>query len=184
MTNRPSKRRGWLLLCATVTLVTASVISVGVFSAKQQDPKTQRPKDWLAATPAVISKVKNLEVVNARVVGLGTDAPGVAFQIRNNSRRAVMAVDIMSGESGMSRDGVYDEDNPIVVIEPFGTLEVEMNDELLPGTPVVVSGAIFADGTEEGTETSLKALHRGRRHERARVKAEKAAKAAERGYKQ
>jgi hypothetical protein len=182
MTNRLAKRR-WLLVCAAVGLI-ASIISVGGFSAKKQEPKTMRPKDWLTTTPQVTSKVKDLEIVNARIVREGTDVPGVVFEIRNNSNRAVMAVDIMSGDSGMSRDGTYDEDNPIVVIGPYGTLEAEMSEEMSPGTAIVVSGAVFADGTEEGTETSLKAIHRGRKHERARVKADKEAKLAERGHNQ
>lgn len=179
MTNRPAKRR-WFLLCAAVAMLAASVISVGVFSAKKQNPKTQRPRDWLTTTPPVTSKVKDLEIVNARIVRADSDAPGVAFKIRNNSHRAVMAVDIMCGESGISKDGLGDEEHPTVVIEPYGMLAVEMNDELAPGLPIVLTGATFEDGTEEGTVTSLKALHRGRKHERARRKAEKEAKPAER----
>jgi hypothetical protein len=184
MTNRPAKRRRWFLLCATITLLAASLISVGVFSAKKQNPKAQRPKDWLTTTPAVMSKVKDLEIVNARVVRAGSDMPGVAFEILNKSHRAVMAVDIMCGESGMLKDGLGDEEHPTVVIEPGGMLEVEMNDELSPGLPIVLSGATFEDGTEEGTETSLKAIHRARKHERERRKAQKEAKPAERGQDQ
>ncbi len=50
MINRPTKRRSWFLVFATVA-VTATIISVGVFSAKKQNPKTLRPKDWLTSTP-------------------------------------------------------------------------------------------------------------------------------------
>lgn len=130
------------------------------------------------------SKVKDLEIINARVVRAGSDAPGVAFEIRNTSHRAVMALEIMCGESGMSRDGLFDEENPIVVIEPYGTLEAEMSDELSPGLPIVLSSAMFDDGSEEGTETSLKAIHRGRKREKERRKAEKEGKRADKGGKQ
>lgn len=179
MINRNSKR-GWFLLIAAVLAVTALVVSVVVFSAKRQESKEQHPKDWLSSVPPVISKVKDLEIINARIIRADSDARGVAFEIRNNSNRAVMAVDIMCGEAGISKDGLGDEEHPTVIIEPYGTLTAEMNDELSPGFPIVLSGATYQDGTEEGTEASLKALHRGRAHERARRKAEKEGQLAER----
>lgn len=179
MINRSSKG-GWFFLVAAGLAVAALVVNVVVFSAKRPEPKQQHPKDWLTSIPRVISKVKDLEIINARIVRAGTDAPGVAFEIRNNSNRAVMAVDITCGEAGISKDRLEDEEKPIVIIEPYGRLAAEMNDELSPGFPIVLSGAIYEDGKEEGTESSLKAIHRGRAHERARRKAEKEGQPMER----
>ncbi len=173
------KRKSVFLFVAGIAVM-GSVISAVVFSAKRQQPKKQHPKVWLTSIPPVLSKVKDLEIVNARIVRAGSDAPGVAFEIRNNSNRAVTAVDITCGEAGISKDGLGDEEHPTVVIEPYGTLTAEMNDELSPGFPIVLSGATYEDGTEEGTESSLKAIHRARAHERARRKAEKEGKGAER----
>jgi hypothetical protein len=177
MKDRRANRKWFFIFAALV--ITASVISAGVYSARKQQPKTPHPKDWLTSTPRVMSKVKDLEIINARIVRAGTDAPGVTFEIRNNSNRAVMAVDIMCGEAGITKDGLGDEEHPTVIIEPYGTLAAEMNDELSPGLPIVLSGATFEDGTEEGSETSLKAIQRGRKHERARLKAEREGKPAE-----
>jgi hypothetical protein len=175
MINRNLKGR-WFLIFAVLLMVGASVV---VFSGKRQQsqksqqPQNLQPKEWLTSVPLMLSKVKDLEIINARIVRAGTEAPGVAFEIVNNSNRAVMAVDIMCGEAGMSKDGLADEEHPTVVIEPNGKLKVEMNGELSPGLPIILSSAIFEDGTEEGTETSLKSIHRGRTHERARLKAVK-----------
>jgi hypothetical protein len=180
MTNRSPKRKAFVL-AATAMIISALVVSVVVFSAKRQEvfsskkqeKKQQHPKDWLSSTPPVQSKVKDLEIINARIVRAGTEVPGVAFEIRNNSNRAVMAIDITCGEAGITRDGLSDEEHPVVIIPPYGTLTAEMNDELSPGVPIVLSGAVYQDGTEEGAESSLKAIHRGRQHERARLKAKK-----------
>lgn len=172
MINRDSKRK-WLLLIAAVMVVTALAVSVVVFSAKRQEPKQQHVEDWLSSIPRLKSKVKDLEIVNARIVRVGTEAQGVAFEIRNNSNRAVMAIDITSGESGISKDGLEDEDNPVVIIEPYGTLTAEMKDELTRDAPIVISAATFQDGTDEGSESSLESIHRARAHERARHRAEK-----------
>ena len=177
MINQSSKVK-WLFIIAVI-VVSASFAGAFVFNSKRQQQKQQRRKDWLSAIPPVTSKVKGLEIINARIVRPDSDAPGVAFEIRNNTNRAVMAVDIMCGEAGLSKDGLGDEEHPTVVIEPYGTLTAEMNDELSLGMPIVLSGATFEDGTEQGTEASLKALHRARAHERARRKAEKERKASD-----
>jgi hypothetical protein len=178
MTNRDPKRRLFLLLAA-VMVVTALVVSVVVLSAKRQETKQQHPKDWLSSIPQVMSKVKDLEIINARIVRTG-DELGVAFEIRNNSDRAVMAVNITCGEAGISKDGLQDEENPTVIIEPHGTLEAEMNDELAGDTPIVISAATFQDGKEEGIESSVKLMQKIRARERGKHKAQRETKAAER----
>jgi hypothetical protein len=168
--------RKWLFLAA---LVVASIAIIGtvVFSSKKQQPTVghtrKHPKEWLSSIPAVDSKVKDLEIINARIVRAETDAPGVAFEIKNNSNLAVMAVEVTCGEAGISKDGLEDEDHPTVIIQPHGTLTAEMNDELSPGIPIVITAATFEDGSEKGRESSVELMQKLRVRERARHKAEK-----------
>jgi hypothetical protein len=169
MKNRSPKRKLFFLIAA-VMVVSALVVSVAVFSAKKQEKKQLHPKDWLSSIPPIKSQVKDLEIINARIVRAGSEVPGVAFEIRNNSNRAVMAVDITCGLAGMMSNGLGDDEHPIVVIQPYGMLTAEMNDELSPGLPIVLGGATFEDGTEEGTESSLKAMHGAREHKKAKLK--------------
>ena len=178
MINRDRKRRFYFLLAAAMA-VTALVVSVVVMSAKRQEPKQQHPKDWLVSTPPVSSKVKDLEIINATIVSTG-DEPGVAFEIRNNSDRGVMAVRITCGEGGISKDGLEDEDNPVVIIEPHSTLKAVMYDELTRDAPIVISSATFADGSEEGSESSVKLMQRLRARDRAKHKAQKEGQPTER----
>src|SRR5437773_786359 len=103
MINRNNKRK-LLFLFAAVMLVTLSVISVEVFSAKRKGLKrppqqTPQTKEWLSSIPSVRSKIKDLEIINARIVRPNTEAPGVAFEILNKSDRAVMAVGIICGDA-------------------------------------------------------------------------------------
>lgn len=179
MKNRNSNGK-WFFLVAAVMVMTALVVSVVVFSAKRQEPKQRHRMDWLSSVPPVMSKVKDLEIINARIVRPGTDAAGVAFEIRNKSYRGVMAVSITSGGPSISKDGLEDEDNPVVIIEPYGTLTAEMSGELTPGAPIEVISATFEDGAEEGDETSLKFMRKIRVRERARHKGEKQGQPAER----
>jgi hypothetical protein len=181
LSTRKSKRRA--VLVAVVVLFTAC-LSLGVYSAKKQQPTAQqqnRPtKEWLFSIPAVRSKVKDLEIVNVRIVRGDTDAPGVAFDILNKAGRPVMAVEISCGNSAISQDGLEDEEHPKVIIEPYGILSAEMTGELKPGAPLVVASAMFHDGKEEGDALSLEMMRKTRKTIRARIAAERGMRPAER----
>jgi hypothetical protein len=161
------------LLIAWAAFVGSFAVSVAVFSARNQEPKTQNGREWLTVTPAVASKVKDLEIVNMRINRPDTQAPGVAFEIRNNSNKSVMAYEVACGDSAISQDGYENEENPIVLITPHGTYTVEMNDELTQGKPIVITAAVFNDKKEEGEESALKRMHGIRTHQRALLKAKK-----------
>jgi hypothetical protein len=167
-------RRKWIFLFASM-LVSAALISTAGFGAKRQQPKKEWPKEpRVNSMPPVFSKVKNMEVVRALIVDAGTPAVRAAVEIRNNSDKAVMAVDLVCGEGGITRNGLTDEEHPIVVIQPHGTTTVEMNFVSMTfGAPLVVGAVTYADGTEEGEEASLKAMHMVRDHDRAQRRAEK-----------
>lgn len=172
MTNLDAKRK-WVFLFG-VMLITASVISGGVFSAKRQQPKKEQERRRVTSMPQVFSKVKKLEVVRAWIEDAGTPAVRAAVEIRNNSDKAVMAVDLMCGEGGVTRNGLTDEENPIVVIKPHDTAIVEMNFGAMTfGAPLVVSAVTYADGTEEGDEFSLKLMRKAREHDRQQLKLKK-----------
>lgn len=176
MRNLDAKRK-WVFLFA-VMLITASVISAGVFSTKRQQPKKEQERPRVTSMPPVFSKVKNLEVVRAWIEDPETPAVRAAVEIRNNSDKDVMAVDLVCGEGGITRNGLTDEEHPIVVIKPHDTTIVEMTFGAMTfGAPLVVSAVTYADGTEEGDEASLKAMHMVRAHDRAKLKAEKERKA-------
>ena len=70
-----SKRR---VVFATLTILLTASIGIVVFNARQQ-PNAKHPKDWLTSVPRLGSKVKNLEIINPRIIRQGTDAPAVAF---------------------------------------------------------------------------------------------------------
>jgi hypothetical protein len=167
-------RRKWFFLFASI-LIAASLMSAAAFSAKRQQSKKQWPKEpRVASMPPVFSKVKNLEVAGSWIEDPGTPAIRAAVEIRNNSDKDVMAVDLVSGEGGITLNGLDDEEHPIVVIKPHDTITMEMPFGAMTfGAPLVVSAVTYADGTEEGEEGSLRAMHLERAHNRAERKAKK-----------
>ena len=78
-------------------------------------------------------------------------------------------------------DGLVDEQNPVVIIEPFGTLSAEMVGELKEGAPIVIKSAAFQDKKEEGDPLSLQMMRQVRQTDRARRAAERQMRLLERG---
>ena len=160
------------LISILVVVGAVASILVSVVLSKRQE--TQRLK--VKSVPPAYSKIKDLEVVSVKAVNEGTPAAGVAVEIRNNSHKEVMAVDLVCGEGAITKNGLTDEENPIVVIKPYGTTTIEMTfGEMSFGAPLVVSAVTYADGTEEGDEQSLRIMHKMRDRDRAKLRAEKAA---------
>jgi hypothetical protein len=180
MKNRTAKRK-WIFISAALLITALVVAADGVFSARRQQPSLPQEQPRVTSMPPVFSKVKKLEVVRTWIVDAGTPAMRAAVEVRNNSDKAVMAVDLVSGEGGVTRNGLTDEEHPIVVIPPHGTTTLEMTFASMTfGAPLVVAAVTYADGTEEGDAASLKAMHQVRAHGRAQIKAEKERRAQKR----
>jgi len=175
-------KRQWFFLFAAM-LIAASLISAVVISAKRQEPNKQiEQQPRVNYMPPVFSKVKNLEIVRASIVDPGTAHAGVEVEIKNNSNKDVMAVDLVCGDGGVTQNGLHDEEHPIVVIRPNDTTTIRMNFGAMTfGAPLVVSAVTYADRTEEGDEKSLRAMHLVREHDKAEIKAKKERDAQQKG---
>jgi hypothetical protein len=162
MSNRFLARK-WIFLFV-VTLLAASVISVGVFSARRRQPNQEKVQKRVLQLPQVISHVPKLRIGNVNVKNSGTLDAIAVVEILNTSDLAVMTVEMstknQAGDSGaVNEDGLSDPDKPYVVIPPHGTKTIEMSfSEMVPDAPLVLSAAVFADGTEEGDSWSRDAI--------------------------
>jgi hypothetical protein len=180
-------RRGKLLIFLSAAILTAaSVVAAGVFSGMKQETKqeTKRKKavplqaELVTTLPAVVSKVKDLEVEGVAIVRQRTPEAAIAITIRNNSPFAVMALDISSGDrndfSSLGLDGLADPDDPQVVIGPYNTKTIEWRlDAILEGYDVVISAASFSNGFEDGEPRELEMMHRDREASKAKRDASK-----------
>jgi len=168
----PSRHRR-ILLFTLGMLIVASTIVAAVFSAKRLQRRLAQD-----SVPQILSNVKDLEAINARIVRANTETSGIAFEVFNKSNRAVMAIRIKSGNAAISKDGLRDDEHPIVVIEPHGLLPVEMT-ELTPNAPIIIASATFQDLKEEGEQSSIDFMRTNRKH----YKKERDKQSAEKGPK-
>ena len=178
-----------LIVLLAVLLLTASAIAVGVSSRSKQAPKKKGPQTLVPSTvtqlPPVISKVKDLQVSSARIVRQGTPAAAIAIDIINNCDHALVTLNLSSGDnndwSSRSMDGLLDVDSlddvREILMMPHSLKTFEWNlGAILENSPVLISGATFQDGTEDGDPYQIKIIH----HTRSKAKEERqAAKQAE-----
>jgi hypothetical protein len=175
MTNKARRRR--VIFFSAAILLTASAVSLGVFSKIRQEPKQQRrvtavKAERVTTLPAVISKVKDLQVAGATLLNQGTPQAAVAIDIINNSDQPVISLEITTGDandwSSLGIDGLEDPDKPQVAIPPHSLKTFTwFLGEVLEGYPIVITGASFANGTEDGDARTLDTMHKDRERNRA-----------------
>jgi hypothetical protein len=115
-----------------------------------------------------------LQVTGATLLNQGTPNAAVAIDIVNNSDQPVISLEIMSGDandwSSLGIDGLEDPENPQVAISPHSVKTLTwFLGEVLEGYPIVITGASFADGTDDGDARSLDIMHKDRERNRAKM---------------
>jgi hypothetical protein len=167
---KSSKRLPNHILIWVIALVAIATLMI-IASPKLRKPGEQQEKNQVVDVPKVISKIKHLEVISTTVKREGEPGAVVAIEILNNSEKPIIAIAIESGDekdaSGINKNGFRDGQPPLVVIEPYGTITMEMAiSNLLPGKPLKIAGVIYADDSEAGEEAALGTMHRQRAHKK------------------
>lgn len=160
---------GKRLPVASGALLLAAVCVSGIVVVRRVPQKMHLPKEYR-------SEVKDLEVAGATLEGEGTDDPVLVVVLRNKSALAVTSYQVTIGDIHIGQDGGLMVDDPLTVIEPYGTTKVYIPvGNFTDDRPLVITEAFYADGTEDGREE----LRRWTRQDRARGKAERAARKGE-----
>jgi hypothetical protein len=140
---------------------------IGLF---KQDAEGQKkaPPEQFTKVPQIKSKIAALQLVSAKI----ENGP-VVLVLKNNSAKPIIAVDVECGDEkdgeGDTFSGIYDPDlPPTEIAKPYGTLSVSFSvSRLRRGFPLRISGVIYADGSSDGEEKTLKSMQRGIEHLRA-----------------
>jgi hypothetical protein len=156
------KRYPYFSLTCPLLLLTATCILSVAATKKQEMPQL----------PRIVSRVRNLEVVNATIRG-----SMIAIEIRNNSERPVIAIAVEFRDdvnaAGVTHNGFNDGNElPSVIIAPYGIITVGIPlsyaNHVREGSPIRIGGVMYADDSTEGDETSLETLRGQREYYRSR----------------
>jgi hypothetical protein len=135
--------------------------------------QVEKPVTSQGTLPKLISRIKNLEIVGATVQGEGRAGAQVAIEVKNNSDLAVYYFAVTNGnvktsEYGVARNGLVDPDSPQVAIEPLGTATLNIPLANLDARhPILLSAAVFSDGSEVGEESALEQMRSVRARDKA-----------------
>lgn len=153
---------------------TVTVMSVGAVVITQKRGVWRRAQEKQPVTdtlPPIISRVKDLEVVEATI----DERTNIVFiKVKNNSKIPVTSVTLVQGSVSSGIDGETDFSGPNTVIEPGGTVTFTEDRRFMDkNTPIFVGGAIFADGTEDGMDIVLEEMRESQAEMRAKREAKK-----------
>ncbi len=169
--------RHTIFLCA----VFIAVLAVGAFAfrpfSKTSSLQGGGKNNHVAVTsranlPVVVSQVKKLKVESVTVDEGGAN-PVVRFVIRNKSKLDVTSFSISNGEvaegqHGLTVSGLSDPDIPNVVLAAGNIKTVDIPLSNFDGRyPILISGATFSDGSEEGDLDTLEHVRQIRNHDKA-----------------
>ncbi|MET0752200.1 MAG: hypothetical protein ABWZ66_02455 [Pyrinomonadaceae bacterium] len=159
------KNRTLVLTAIVISLISTAVVSFIFFdlSAKGQ----QKPIKRYSEVPQIVSNIKTLEIVESNLREEGTTGAFVEIKIRNNSDKPIVAVSTESGNdkdvSGETVVGAVrkDDEQPSIIIQPYGTYQISFPiSNVMPGSPIRIAGVIYADGGEDGDQTTLKSMRK------------------------
>lgn len=151
-----------LILLGVFLALAAFVISSGRAKHAAQEPQKERA--ITTAVPRIVSHVTGIRVNGVSIKNAGASNATVVVEVENTSEVGVTAISMEStnGEegSGVSLGGSFQADGePLVVIKPHEarTLEIALVN-VFPDVALEIGSVMYADGTENGREQSLKIL--------------------------
>ena len=141
-------------------------LAVGVYTLKstraRQNTATDQSKQPVLYTQGVTSCAKDIRVIKAEVIDVGTPSSRIEVQVENLSDRGIIAISL-EATNGISsytttKRSSFKKGMPVVVIKPHETETLTMTSPF-GDVPLQIGGVLYQDGTEEGCTSSLKTLH-------------------------
>lgn len=183
---KPRQNRAFLALgvLLSVTSVLAAVEYSGTVAGRSQETTQQKKKqqtkiyipETVTEAPLVRSKVKDLEIVEVKLVDQGTPNASILISFINNSDSAVMSFDFVSGDEkarvGKGVDALlFEESSGFVAVPPHSLTTFSLSlGAIMQGETVFLAAAIFADGREEGDKRSLDGIKIHRKNFQKRLR--------------
>jgi hypothetical protein len=168
-------RKQYVLAVLLGTSIGLALYAINYAQTRHVKQAPPPPKERVTSVPEVISCVKNIKVVNVKLIA---DVPldeSVEVEVENTGEIGIIAI-LLETSNGRETYGVmpsaFEEDEPAAIIEPHATytLTIAANN-ITPHGPYQIGSVAYIDGTEEGCEEALKTM-RGlnARHEAIKAK--------------
>lgn len=153
----------YVLVCALVLLITGALAGgVNRYNHKTSNQDTSVTPTRL---PPMSSTIKKLEIVNAYI-----DHRELDIVVRNKAEKGIQALTVSAGTFGETLDYGVVTDQPKTIIEPEATFTIDIPvDNLKTTIPVVISGVIYDDDTEDGNADVVKEIRKARQERKIKA---------------
>ena len=151
----------YVLVCAFALLITGALVG----GAIRHTRKTSNQDTSITATrlPSISSAIKTLEIVNVFV-----EDRALNIVVRNNAEKGIQALTVSSGDYSETLDEGLVTDSPKPIIKSKADFMIDIPIINLKTTiPVVVSGVIYDDNTEDGNGDVVNGIRRAREREKS-----------------
>ena len=131
---------------------------LGRTTRASQENSSKRPA--LSVLPKIKSCVEHIKLVKAELVNQG-DSQVAALELENQAYIGVISISletIVNKEKRSVIESGYSPDKPPIIIIPPGERKTITLGNLGANSPIRIGAVTFADGTEEGCESSLKTM--------------------------
>lgn len=150
----------YVLICAFALLITGALVGGAIrFPRKTSNQDTSVTATHL---PPMSSAIKALEIEDAFI-----DHGELDIVVRNKTDKGIQALTVSSGTFGETLDYGLASDQPKTLIEPNASFTIGIPvDNLKTTIPVVISGVIYNDNTEDGSGEVVNDIRKARQREK------------------
>ena len=148
-------------ICAFALLITGALVG----GAIRHTRKTYNQDTSITPTrlPSISSAIKNLEIVNVFI-----EDRALNIVVRNNAEKGIQALKVSAGDYSETFDYGLVTDQPKTLIEPNASFTIDISIINLKTTiPVVISGVIYDDNTEDGNSDVVNGIRKAREREKS-----------------
>ena len=150
----------YVFICASALLITGALVG----GAIRYPRKTSNQDTSVTPTrlPQMSSAINKLEIVNVFI-----EDRALNIVVRNNAEKGIQALTVSAGDYSLTLDEGLGTDYPKPIIKAGSDFTIDIPIVNLKTTiPVVVSGVIYDDNTEDGNGAVVKEIRKARETEK------------------
>ena len=126
-------------------------------------PLKKSQEGAVVSSPEVLSCVKNVKVISRRI---DTPSALLIVEVENTSDVGIVAISLEAKngkDTHIVRPSTFEADEPLILIKPHERHQLNMAlSNIKPSAQLQIGSVVYADGTAEGCEASVRATQKSK----------------------
>jgi hypothetical protein len=137
--------------------------------------KSSQGENSAGSPPEVLSCVKHIKVISRRI---DAQSAQLMVEVENTSDVGIVAISLEAKKGKDTytvRTSTFEADEPLIIIKPHERHQLNMAlSNIMPKAHLQIGSVVYADGTEDGCEASVRATRKAKTYHE-QLKAQKKA---------